>query len=153
MATNHTVALSVPKAKKVRGCAIERLPLGGYLRAIRALQDFPDDLVAACFPGQDLGGILAQFRELDKDKLLSMIGNALLAAPKHFIHFAAELTGIDEEMLLNDPEIGLDGLLEILVAWAEVNKLGDFLPAVRKLTGKIRMATGSSRKPNTGSNA
>lgn len=81
------------------------------------------------------------------------LGNALLAAPKHIIRVVAELTGTPEEKLLNDESIGLDGLVEIMTAWVEVNRLEDFMPAVRRLVEKVRTALGSSPQPNIGSNA
>ena len=44
----------------------------------------------------------------------------------------AALTGIPEEQLLNDPGIGLDGLMEILNAWLEVNNIENFISAARE---------------------
>ncbi len=146
-----TAALSLPKTRTVRGYEIKRLPIGGYLQAIEALQDLPGDLLTACFPGQDLGAVLGQLKTVNETQLQSVIGSALLAAPKYVIRFVARLIDIGEERLLNDADIGLDGLLEILNAWTEVNRLEDFLPAVRNLISRIRTATGSAPKPSTGS--
>lgn len=151
MATKNTASLSLPKAKQVRGYEVKRLALGGYLSAIQLLQDLPGDLLSACFPGESLGVILERFKKVDEALLQTILGNAMLTAPKHILRVAAELTGIEEEKLLEDPEIGLDGLMEILTAWVEVNRLGDFIPAIRKLVEKVRMATGSSPLQHTGS--
>ena len=101
------------------------------MQAIEALQDLSGDLLAACFPGQSLGEVLAQLKRVDETMLQSVIGNVLLAAPAHLMRFAAKLTGIDEETLMSDPNIGLDGLMEILNAWAEVNRIGDFAQVLK----------------------
>ena len=153
MPTKNTAALSLPKTKTVRGCEIKRLPLGGYLQAVELLRGAAGDLLEACFPGRSLDQVLAGFRSVDTATVAAMLGDALAAAPKHVIHVAAELTGIDEQRLLEDPDIGLDGLVEILTAWVEVNRLGDFPVAVRALIAKVRTAPGNSLPPNTGSSA
>jgi len=153
MSTKNTASLSLPKSKTVRGYEIKRLPLGGYLQAVEALQALPGDLLTVCFPGKDLGGILGELKELDAATLQAMIGNALLAAPTHVVAFIAKLVGIDEQIMLDDPGIGLDGAVEMLNAWVEVNNIEDFIDAARKLFGSIRAAAGSSQKPNTGFSA
>jgi len=153
MLTKNTAALSLPQNRTVRGYEVKRLALGGYLRAIDLLQGFPTDLMEACFPGDGLKEILEKLKRLDAALLESVLGGALLTASEMVIRLAAELTGIDEQALRGDPDVGLDGLVEILTAWAEVNSIADFMPAVRRLIGKMRAAVGSSPKPNTGSSA
>jgi len=152
MPTKNTATLSLPKTKTVRGYEIKRLALGGYLQAIDLIQEFPTQLMNACFPGDDLHAIIEKLKRMDAGLLEAVLGGALLTAPKMVIRLAAGLTGIDEQQLLDDPEIGLDGLVEMLIAWVEVNRLGDFLPAVRKLIAKMRAAVGNSPQPTTGSN-
>jgi len=152
MPTKNTVALSIPQRKTVRGYEIERQALGRYLEASQALQSLPDDLLKTCFPGQSLSAIWAQLKTMNGGMLQAMIGNALLTAPKHVFAVVSILTGIGEDALREDANIGLDGLLEILAAWVEVNNLGDFPNAVRKLIGKARTADKGSRKQASGFN-
>jgi len=153
MPMENTAALSLPKTRTVRGCTIRRLALGGYLQAIGTLQGFPSELLAACFPGEDLYGILDKLKRFDAGLLQTILAGALAAVPGHLVRLAAGLTGIEEEKLLNDPGIGPVGLAEILTAWVEVNGLDGFMPAVRGLAKGMRTAPGSSRKPGTGSSA
>jgi len=153
MLKKNTAALSLPKSKTVRGYEIKRLALGGYIRAFELLQEFPTDLMEACFPGDGLRGILERLKRFDAALLESIMGGALAAAPALIIKITAELTGIDEQELRDNPDVGPVGLVEILTVWAEVNSIADFMPAVRKLIGKMRAAVGSSQKPSTGSNA
>jgi len=153
MPAKNTAALSLPKSKTVRGYEIKRLALGGYLQAVALIQEFPAQLMSACFPGDDLRAIIEKLKRMDAALLECALSGALLTAPKMIIRLTAEVTGIDERALLDNPDVGLDGLVEILTVWAEVNNLGDFMPAVRKMIGKMRAAAGSSPKPNTGSSA
>lgn len=151
MTTKNTAAISLPKGRTVRGYRIQRLALGGYLSAIQLLQDLPGELMELCFPGETLDAILEHCKKADTALVQRVLGRLLTDAPQHVIRAAAELTGTPEERLLNDPEIGLDGLVELLSAWVEVNRLGDFIPAVRRLIRQVRTASGSSPRPSSGS--
>ena len=148
--SGDTAALSLPKSIKVRGYTVKRLSNGRFLQALEALQGMPIDILTACFPGTPATKILSQLTEPTSDTLLEIAGNLLIAAPRHLIKVVAQLTDIDEQALLDDEDIGLDGLMEIMTAWVEVNNLGNFLPAARALVMKLRTATGS-RPQNTGS--
>lgn len=153
MPSKNTAALSLPKSKTARGYEIKRLALGGYLQAIALVQEFPAKLMSACFPGDDLSTIMEKLKRMDVALLECVLGGALLTAPILVIRLAAELTGIEEQVLRDNPDVGLDGLIEILTAWAEVNQLGDFMLAVREMIEKMRAAVGIAPKPNTGFNA
>ena len=50
----------------------------------------------------------------------------------------AELAGLDEQALRDDPGVGLDGLLEMIEAWLEVNNLENFIGAARALWRRAR---------------
>ena len=50
----------------------------------------------------------------------------------------AELAGLDEKALARRPERGLDGLLEMIEAWMEVNNLENFMGAARALWRRAR---------------
>jgi len=154
MPAKNTASLSLPQSKTVRGYDIHRLALGGYLQAVHTLNTLPGDLLEACFPGQSAGEALSRLTRADGAMLHSLIAGVLRAAPDHLLRGISALTGIPIEALLDDPDIGLDGLTDILQAWVEVNNLGDFPKAVRKLLASVRAAGGkgaSSLKPNIGS--
>ena len=118
MPTKNTASLSLPRSTMVRGYEIKRLALGGYLRAVELLQEFPTDLMEACFPGDGLKEILEKLKRFDAALLESVMGGALAAAPALVIKITAELTGIEEQALLGNPDVGLDGLVEIL-SWQQ----------------------------------
>ncbi len=118
----------------VRGYKLERLPLEGYLNAIEKLQELPGGLLAACFPGATLDDIFDKLKSLDEQVFTELIGNAMTVAPAYAIKVLASLTGIPEEKLLQDQQIGLDGLAEIVEAFWKLNGLENFISAIRRLT-------------------
>ena len=153
MAAKNTVKLSLPESREVRGYEICRMPLGPMLGAIEKIQGLPGDLMTACFPGMDPKQILTQLKGFNAQMLLTIFGQALTVAPKHLIKVFSGLCGIPEKAFLTDPAIGLDGILEMVSAWIEVNGIENFLQAARPLMEKIKAAAGSFRLRNTGSNA
>ena len=54
---------------------------------------------------------------------------------------------VDEKALRDDPGVGLDGLLEMIEAWLEVNNLENFIRAARALWQRARAG-----RTNGGSN-
>lgn len=127
----------------VRGYTLQRLPLEGYLNAVERLKDLPGGLLEACFPGMTLSGILDQLKQIDEKTLTSLAGSAFAVAPQYIIRLIAELTGIPEEKLLKDEQIGLDGLTEIIEEFWKLNGLGNFTAAIRRLKDPITQSIGS----------
>lgn len=146
---NKTVGmgLSFPKSKTVCGYEIKKMHLGAWLKAVERLQDLPADIIRSCFPGKTIDGIIGELSSANENSITNILSGILSAAPSYAIGFISELSGIDEDMLLTDPEIGSDGLIDIIFAIVEVNRLGE---SVRKLKGlikqipKLTLNTGSS---------
>ena len=132
--------LSAPRYKKVCGYEIRKMPIGRYLEAIDAVSLFPDELIGACFPGMELKEIVERLTAFDDKLLRTCLANAFTAAPRHIVGFVAKLTGIDPDKLLNDENIGLDGLADIIDAFIEVNDLGKFLAGIAEVRRKLRRA-------------
>jgi hypothetical protein len=149
---SKTAQMSIPKPRTVCGYEIRKMPLGAYLTAMEQLQDLPGDLLGICFPGLPPADILAQLAQFDAGMLQGVVSNVLIAAPKHAITVIAQLTGIPEDKLLSDPNIGLDGLAEIVDTWIEVNGLANFITAARTIAGKVKAAIVNYRQPAIGSN-
>jgi len=129
---------SLRTTAEVRGYKLQRLPLEGYLNATDKLKDLPGGLLQACFPGATLSGILDELKQVDEQTLVKLAGSAMTVAPQYVIKLVAELTGIPEEQLLHDQQIGLDGLAEIVEAFWELNGLGNFMAAVKRLGPEIK---------------
>jgi|GEM_PF-2061909 len=114
-------ALSFGKSKTVCGYEIKKMPLGPYLRAVERLNGLPGDFLGQCFPGKDAQAIVDDVKRLDDSMLMEIAQAAFVAVPKYAVGVVSELTGINEDALMNDPNIGLIGLLDIVQAFIEVN--------------------------------
>lgn len=127
----------------VRGYTLQRLPLESYLSAVERLKDLPGGLLEACFPGMTLSGILNDLKQIDEKTLTRLAGSAFTVAPQYIIRLIAELTNIPEEQLWKDQQIGLDGLAEIVEAFWQLNGLGNFTAAIRRLKDPVTQSIGS----------
>ena len=132
------VKLSVPRSKKVCGYEIKKMPIGRYLEAIDEISEFPNELIGACFPDMEFKEIVERLSAFDEKLLQACIGNIFTAAPRHTLRFIAKLVDIEPEILLNDENIGLDGLVAIINAFIEVNELGKFTAGFAKMRNKLR---------------
>lgn len=128
---------------EVRGYKLQRLPLEGYLNAVEQLKELPGGLLQACFPGMTLSGILDELKHIDEKSLTQLAANAMAVAPRYVIKAIALLTGIPEEQLLQDQQIGLDGLAEIVEAFWELNGLSNFTTAIRRMKEPVIQSIGS----------
>lgn len=129
--------LSLAQEKEVRGYLIRRLPLGAYIKAAQSLQSLPDTVLEALFPGEDAKSALLKLRHLTPETAVGAIARGLTALPTPLLKVCALLTGVPEHALRDDPEIGADGLMEMLEAVVEVNHLGNFTKAVWALSARL----------------
>lgn len=133
-----TAAVSLGKSMEVRGYTIRRLPLGKYLEMTEMIKELPQKLIAACFPGKSAVDILVMLKSIDAAMLSEICIRALTAAPAEAVHILAHCTGIDEQTLLEDEDIGLDGAAEMIEAVFELNKIGNFMQAAGRLAAKAK---------------
>jgi hypothetical protein len=117
---------SLPKKSVIHGVEIKKLPLGAYLDAIDTLKNLPETLLKNSFPGKSPDEILKMFQNLNSDTLLELAGNLLATVPDQALHFISCLIGVEYERLRNDPEIGLNGIKDVLVEFWKLNNLSDF---------------------------
>ncbi len=143
MSEKDSLSLALPPAREVRGHAVRKLPLGAYLRAMQALCALPETLLGALFPGEDASAALGRLRRLTPDTAAPLLAKAVAFAPGPLMQALALLTGIEESVLLDDPAIGADGLLELIEAVIEVNGLANFTRAARALLARLRTSIGS----------
>ena len=137
-----SAALSLKESEMVRGYEIRRLPLGEYLRALDALRGAPRTLLAAFFPGEDAAQVLAHLAHIDADGLGELMLRAMAVVPGEAVRLIAQLTGVPEEKLLGDPQIGLDGVAQIMEAFWRINGLGNFTQAARRAAAALRESAG-----------
>ena len=138
--------LSLPDSRKVRGYEIKRMPLGAYITALQRLQNFPQEALEAVFPGKGIDAVIKQLKTIDTAMLSQILIRAFTALPKYAAELIAALTNIPEDRILEDPNIGLDGLAEIIDAWLEVNNIENFINAARSLMAKAKMQAANTSK-------
>ena len=137
-----SAALSLCQSETVRGYEIRRLPLGEYLRELDALRNAPKALFAACFPGEDAAQVLTRLSRIDADGLGELLLRAMTVVPGEAVRLVGVLTGVPEERLLGDPQIGLDGMAQMLEAFWRINGLGNFTQAARRAAAAVRAGIG-----------
>ena len=135
--------LSLGRVVVVRGVEVRRMPLGKYLEAIEEVSRFPSELLNACFPEMTLGEMLDRLVVMDEELMRRCISSAAVGAPMAVVGLVARILEVPKERLLEDPEIGMDGFLEIVNAVLEINSLGKLVGEALKL-GRSVTSFGSS---------
>ncbi|MBQ7885498.1 MAG: hypothetical protein IJ313_01240 [Clostridia bacterium] len=130
--------LSVQSEKMVRGYAVKRLPLGDYLRAIDALRETPETVMAELFPGMNEMDMLGTLKKMDKNMLAGLMIRAMGVIPAEAVKLLSVLTGVDQEALMSDPAIGLDGAAEMLEAFWELNGIENFIRAAERMAAQVK---------------
>lgn len=146
------VTLSLPREKQVRGYTIRRMPIGQFLMALQTLQQLPGETLELLLPGLTPGSLLSRFKMLTAQELKEMAVRLLTVLPGYGISLLARLMGVEESRLLQDEAVGLDGLMEMLECWMELNGIENFIRAAGALQEKVRSSirpggsSGSSRR-------
>ena len=136
----NTIRASVPKSKTIHGYEIKRMPLGAYLEALDMIKTAPAELLEILFPGQSASAAIAAMKRVTDDDILAMFGRFMAAVPRMAFEMIGKLTGIPSERLLNDPNIGLNGLMDICKAFLEVNEVENFLRGVPPVVERLKKA-------------
>lgn len=150
MASKNSATLSLPKSRAVRGYEIRKMPIGAFLEACSLLEELPGTALRLLFPEKKEGDILAELAGLDKDKLQELFLRALAVLPGEMVRLFARLSGVEEQALLEDPRIGLDGLGEMAEAWLEVNGIENFIKTMGALGKRARALMGGASTGSRG---
>lgn len=146
----NSIDLSLPPSITVRGQEIRKMPLGRYLQAIRLLESFPRKVAEALVPQGDISAVLEMLKTPDRTKFFDLALKALTVVPEQAVKLIAVLTEIPEETLLSDPQIGADGLMDIVSAWIEVNAAENFTRAAGRLRSHISRLTAMLKPGSSG---
>lgn len=131
-------SLSLGKSKVIYGYEVKKMPIGAYLKAMERIKNMPEDFIETCFPGQSLQEVFDSLTKLDEIDLKRLILSVMTTAPKYAIALISELIEVDEEQLINDENIGINGIIDLCIAFIEVNKLGEAFAGVKELRQKIK---------------
>ena len=126
------------------------MPIGAFLEACSLLEDAPKTALRLLFPEKKEGDILAELAGLDKDKLQELFLRALAVLPGEVVRLFAKLSGVEEQALLEDARIGLDGLGEMAEAWLEVNGIENFIKTMGALGKRAQALMGGASTGSRG---
>ena len=122
----ESVELSTGRYKDVCGYRVHKMHLGAWLKATKRLAGLSKELLAAIFPGKSLDVVLNELSGIDTDGFFVLVSTAIDRCSELVIELVAEISGIPQAELLDNPDIGLNGLMKIIKACIEVNELGEF---------------------------
>ena len=134
------VSLSLPREKTIRGYTIRRMPIGQLLTALQTLRELPGEMLELLLPGLTPQTMLSRFKVLTAQEMKEMAVRMLTVLPAYGVRLLAHLIGMEEADLLRDELIGLDGLMEMLDGWMELNGIENFIKAAGALQEKVRKA-------------
>jgi hypothetical protein len=112
------------------------MPALPMLGAMEMLPELYKDIVNTASIAAESGGM----------NMIEWALSLLASAPNKVMGVLSKITGISMDNLLNDENIGIDGLVDIIAAWIEVNDVAGFTNTIRK----IRAATASLMGQKTG---
>jgi hypothetical protein len=136
-----TSTLSLPREKAIRGYTIRRMPIGQFLCALETLREMPGEALDILLPGLTPQTLVSRFKTLTAEELKVAAVRLITLLPGYAVSLLARLTGISESDLLQDELLGLDGLVELLDGWMELNGIENFIRAAGALRDKVRSLT------------
>ena len=134
---DESIKMSLPETKELHGVKIVKLPVARYIKALNTLENLPNIIINSVLPEfGGLSGLLIQFQSGDTNVIEKIVVRLLMAVPTEFCRLISELLNIPEERLLdveNDDPLSLNDLIEIIIAFWEMNDMTDFFGNVQRL--------------------
>lgn len=100
---------------------VSKLPLGKYAELLLALKKLPTSVL------KDVQGINTD----DNEESLVFLLGVFAEAWEQIVDIISIGSGLEKNRLMNDPEIGLDGGIELFLAIYEVNNLAKVIQTVK----------------------
>lgn len=125
--SNEKLQSIVGNEKKVvlgeREVIIKKLPLGQYSKILLAMKNMPTS-------------VMSEFQNLDtknEEQFIPVLFGTFAEAWGQVLEIISIGSGLDKEVIENDPDIGLDGGIDLFVAIYEVNRLDKVMKSVKNL--------------------
>jgi len=128
-----SIEMSVGKSKVICGYRIRKMHFGAWLEATKRIENLPKELSEALFPGKNLDEILSELSGIDVDSAWVLVSTAMTKVPELVIDVVSEVSEISSDELMNNPDIGIGGIMSIIEAVIEVNELGEFTASLKKV--------------------
>lgn len=134
---DKSLTVSTPRNYKLYGVEIHKLTIAKYVEFLKIADDLPEIIFNNAFPDCDnIEDLIESISKLDKQAILQLVGRLLTTVPTEFCKLIANLLDFDENRLLdinNDNALTLNELLEIIIAFIEINDYSDFFMSVQQL--------------------
>lgn len=150
---DKSIGMTVPKKRTLYGVEIHKLPIAKYIAVLNTVENLPSVLLNDICPDvQNFAELGNKLGKTDRDSVLELLGKLLKTVPTECCNILSELLDIPIERLLDancDNPLSLNELLEIVIAFIEINDMTDFFVNVRKLKTMLT----AQKQTNTGSSA
>lgn len=141
----------MPGQKILYGVEIHKLPIAKYISVLNTAENLPSILLNDIYPDvQSFTELGNKLSKMNRDSVLELLGKLLKTVPTECCNIISELLNIPVERLLDvrcDNPLSLNELLEIIIAFIEMNDMTDFFLNVQKLktmlTAQKQIDTGS----------
>lgn len=147
---DKSINMTMPKQKQLYGVEIHKLPIAKYIAVLNTAENLPSLLLNDIYPDvQSFAELGNKLGKMDRDSVLEVLGKLLKTVPAECCNIISELLDIPIERLLDTDcgnPLSLNELLEIIIAFIEINDMTDFFGNVRKLKTML-----TARQTNIGS--
>ncbi|MDD6488888.1 MAG: hypothetical protein PUG48_03605 [Clostridia bacterium] len=147
---DKSISMTMPKKQVLYGVEIHKLPVAKYIEVLNTAENLPSILLNDIYPDvQNFAGLISKLGKMDRDSVLELLGKMLTTVPTEFCKIISGLLDIPIERLLDakcDNPLSLNELLEIILAFIEINDMSDFFVSVRRL--KVKLS--ALKQTNTG---
>lgn len=145
---DKSINMSVPRERELHGVRIYKLPIARYIAVLREAENLPSLLLGEIYPEIDNAAeLIDKLTKLDREEILSLIGRLLTTVPEQICHILSELLDIQLERLLDvdcQNALSLNELLDIIIAFIEINDMSGFFRSVQSLKNKLTAQTAAT---------
>lgn len=138
---DKSINMTMPKKRVLYGVEIRKLPVAKYIEVLNTAENLPYVLLNNIYPDvKNFTEFCDRLKVMDRNAVLELLGKLLTTVPKEFCKIISELLDIPLERLLDSKcknPLSLSELLEIILAFIEMNDMSDFFVSVRRLKMKL----------------
>lgn len=128
---NKSIFLSLPRAKRVHGVRVRKLPVGLYLKSMDLMGRLLPEAVEAVFPGKSLTQALEALTSVTGDELAKLILRLFTTLPGTLLDLTSQLMDVPVKRLRDD--LSPKELMDVWQAFWELNQLTDFFRSLARL--------------------
>lgn len=105
----------------VHGYTVKKLPLGAYFSLLSKIEKIPANIAFSLSSSGD-----------STEKVVAMIQKICTVAPDMILDIISSATGETRQKIEEDRDLGIEGLVDLLLAIWEINELSKAFDSVKK---------------------